>query len=376
ASTGDIGDGLADRHAPRGRRVDQRQRRALANRHRLAAIAVVRHRRHRAIGHRNLPGADHLIARHHAGDRAIADGDQEVLAGDGRQLQYAFCRLLDGDAVELQRQLLDQLTPLFPRELALHFRRLAEQHRHRQIDRVVGEDRVAEAQMFFVGGDADHGEWRALARADVGELLQVFRAHREYIALLRLVAPDFHRRHAGFVIRHLAQLELAALVAVLDQLGKGVRQTTGADVVNEFDRILVRHGPAAVDHFLAAALHLWVLPLHGGEIQILGGGAAGHRRSGAAAEPDQHGGAAQHNQLAPRCKRLLLDMLGFDVAVAAGNHDRLVIAAALDAVGARRVVFITAEITADVRATVFIVEGGAANGTLDHDVERGDDAIR
>src|SRR5690606_1082973 len=178
------------------------------------------------------------------------------------------------------------------------------------------------------------------------------------------------------VIRHLAQLELAALVAVLDQLGKGVRQTTGADVVNEFDRILVRHGPAAVDHFLAAALHLWVLPLHGGEIQILGGGAAGHRRSGAAAEPDQHGGAAQHNQLAPRCKRLLLDMLGFDVAVAAGNHDWLVIAAALDAVGARRVVFVTAEITADVRATVFIVEGGAANGTLDHDVERGDDAIR
>ena len=39
ARRGDIGDRLADRHAPRGRGIDQRQRRAFAHGHRLAAMS-------------------------------------------------------------------------------------------------------------------------------------------------------------------------------------------------------------------------------------------------------------------------------------------------------------------------------------------------
>ena len=79
-----VGDGLGHRHAARGRRVDGGQRRALAHAHRLAGEALVVGQRDGAIGHRHLPGADHLVAVAQAADGAVADGDQEALGGHGR----------------------------------------------------------------------------------------------------------------------------------------------------------------------------------------------------------------------------------------------------------------------------------------------------
>ena len=52
---GEIRDRLADRHAPRRGGIDQRERRALADRHRLAGVAVEIGERDRAIGDRHLP---------------------------------------------------------------------------------------------------------------------------------------------------------------------------------------------------------------------------------------------------------------------------------------------------------------------------------
>jgi hypothetical protein len=86
--------------------------------------------------------------------------------------------------------------------------------------------------------------------------------------------------------------------------------------------------PAAVDHLLTAALHLRVLPLDRGEVEVLLTVGTGHARRGAAAETDEHGRPAEHQQLAePGAKGGFSTCSGGDVAKAAGDHDRLVIAA-------------------------------------------------
>ena len=70
-----IGQRLTHRHSRGSRVMQQRHRGALAHRHRLTGHMFKVGGGDRHIGHRRLPGADHLIPRHHAGDAAIADGD-------------------------------------------------------------------------------------------------------------------------------------------------------------------------------------------------------------------------------------------------------------------------------------------------------------
>ncbi len=69
----DVGDGLGHGHARGGGGIEQRQRRALAHRHGLAGVAEVVAQRHGDIGHRHLPGPDHLVAADLAAHGAIAD---------------------------------------------------------------------------------------------------------------------------------------------------------------------------------------------------------------------------------------------------------------------------------------------------------------
>ena len=78
---------------------------------------------------------------------------------------------------------------------------------------------------------------------------------REHVALLRLVAPDLHRRHARFGARYLAQVDRAAAPAVRDGFGQGVRQPAGAHIVDQQNRIRPPKRPATVDDLLSAALH-------------------------------------------------------------------------------------------------------------------------
>ena len=73
----DIGNRFAHRHPPRGRRIDDRNRCALAHRHCFAVQGLIAHQRDRAIGHRHLPRADELIARGQPADRAVPNGDQK-----------------------------------------------------------------------------------------------------------------------------------------------------------------------------------------------------------------------------------------------------------------------------------------------------------
>src|SRR5690606_7016408 len=72
----------------------------------------------------------------------------------------------------------------------------------------------------------------------------------------------------------------------------------------------------------------------------------------------------------------LLNVFLADIAIAAGNHDRLVITAPLDAIGPQGLLLIAAEITGQIGTAEFIVEGSTTDGAFQHDLERRDDAFR
>jgi len=141
--------------------------------------------------------------------------------------------------------------------------------------------------------------------------------------------------------------------------------------VNRQDRVLIRHRPTGVDHFLRTPLHLRIAALDGIEIEIRGIGTGRHRRRGAATHADPHAGAAKLNQQATGRQVIFLRMLVRDAADAAGDHDRLVITVHR----AADVLFIGTEKAAQDRTAEFIVECRAADWTLDHDLQCGRNAI-
>ena len=146
------------------------------------------------------------------------------------------------------------------------------------------EVRVGDDQVPVVGGLAHHREGAALAPAERLELGQAIRCDAQHVALLGLVAPELEGAHARLVVGHLAQLEARAAPLSFDQLGQRVREPAGADVVDRDDRALLALRPAAVDHLLAATLHLGVVALHRGEVEVLVARARGHRGGGTAAQ--------------------------------------------------------------------------------------------
>jgi hypothetical protein len=97
------------------------------------------------------------------------------------------------------------------------------------------------------------------------------------------------------------------------QFRQGVGNAAGTDVMHRQDRIVLAHLPAAVDDFLRAALDFRVAALDRGEIEVFGIGAGRHRRSGTAAQTDQHAGAAQLHELGADREGFILErLLGLD----------------------------------------------------------------
>ena len=147
-------------------------------------------------------------------------------------------------------------------------RRAAKQHGERHLNRAVAEGIVLHQQRLIFGGLADRRPRTALALAKRREFVQARRSDAQDVSLLGLVAPNLRRRHAGVGIGHLAQLEAPAGASVLDQFRQGVRQPARTHIVNQQNGVLVAQGRAGVDDLLAAALHLRVVPLHRGEVQL------------------------------------------------------------------------------------------------------------
>ena len=230
--------------------------------------------------------------------------------------------------------------------------------------------------MLLRRGLANHRKGTALSPADRLEALQVLGLDGEYIALLGFVAPDFQGGHTGFVIGHVAQGKTSAAPAILDQFGQRVGQAAGTDIVDKGDRVVAAQLPATVDHLLTASLHLGILALHRGEIEVLGAGAAGHGGGRAATQANEHCRAAQHDQVRARRESALLDMLLANIAVTAGDHDRFVVAPTFHAGHAGNIQLKAAEIAAEIGSAELVVERRAADRPLQHDVQGRDDARR
>ncbi len=365
---GDVGQGLAYRHARRCRSVDECKRRALADRHRLARTGIEGSRRDARIGDRHLPRADHLVAGDESGHAAITDRHQESLARDCRQAQHTLDRLRDIDAGERERQ------PWHHRAgvLAVHARWLAEQHRQRQVHRTTVIAPITQQQMWLLTRLADHGVGTAFTRTDCIEALDIARFDGKHVTLLRFIAPQLERRQPAVGTRNALERKAPAAATILHQFGQRIRQAAGPDVVNEADRIILTELPAAIDHLLAAVLHLRVVALHRGEIELRIARTRGHRGGRATAEADQHCRPAKHHQQRAATHLPLGNMPFADIAHATGNHDRLVVAAH----HATMVLLEAAEIATDRRSPELVVECGAADRTLEHDPQRRGDAFR
>ncbi|VVN54632.1 hypothetical protein PS685_01619 [Pseudomonas fluorescens] len=264
----------------------------------------------------------------------------------------------------------------FANSRTVHARRLAQQHFQWHVHRVVAEVAVGHGQLRLGSGFTDDGKRATLAFADRLEALEIFDAHRQNITFLGFVAPDFVRGHARLVVWNVAQFETATTVAVVHQLRECVGQTASTHIVDKADRVLVTQLPAAVDHFLATTLHFRVFALYRSEVQVSRACAGGHRGCCTATQADQHGRTAQHDELGAHGDFGFLHVFGADVAHAAGQHDRLVVTTHFFATGGGDGLLECTEVTGQGRTTEFIVECSTAQRAFDHDVQRGNNALR
>ncbi len=360
-----VGQRLGHREAGAGRPGEQRGRRPLADGHGLALNALEVGGGHGHVGHRDLPGADHRVPHHLPGDGAVADGDQELLAADPRQGQHPMERV-----ERVERLGLEDLAQQEGRAgLAVHPGGAPQDQAQGQVGRGRLQQAIMDQQSPVVRGMPDHRPGRALPLAEGREAVQVPRCDRQHIALLGLVAPQLHGRHARLVAGDAPQLDPGAPPGVVDQLGQRVAEPAGADVVDAGDGVVGAHRHAAVDHLLAAALHLGVGPLHAGEVEILGRAAGRHAAGGAAPQADQHRRPSQHHQRGVGLDLVLLHMARPHQAHASSQHHGLVVAAQLGALRTFDLQAEAAEVASQVGSTELVVEGRGPQRRVDHDLQ-------
>ena len=248
--------------------------------------------------------------------------------------------------------------------IALHFGRLAQQHIHGHIDRLV--DGIGHHQLALFGGHTDDGKGATLALAQGFKFRQRLGCNRHDIALLRFIAPNLFGRHARFFQRHFRQIKARATASVVHQFRKGVRNTARADIVYRQNRVGHAAQIALGDDFLRTALNLRVAALYRIKIQRRVVRARRHRAGRAATHADAHAWPAQLNQQAARRKCDFLRQLVVYRADATRNHDGLVIAA----LHACDFLLKAAEIARQHRAAKFIAKGCATQWAFGHDLQR------
>ncbi len=322
----EIGDGLADGH-PAGRgAIDQCKRRALAHRHCLARIALEVHQRDRDIGNRHLPRSNHRIARAHAAHGAIADRDEERLVRHRRKLQHAVDGILQRDVRKVERRQRARAVP----DVTRHLGRLAEDHVERHVHGIVRKVRIAHDQLSLRIRRADDGVRAALARADGCERGLRLRRDGQHVALLRLVAPDLARRHAGLLRWMARRSNVPPAPPAVHELRQRVGQAASADVVQrkKWDCRDPRCQQRSITS--CARRSISALP-RCTESKSRSAVLTPVAIDDAAPPPmpmSMPGPPSWDEQRSGR-QRVLVRVLVADVADAAGDHDRLVIAAHL-----------------------------------------------
>ena len=137
--------------------------------------------------------------------------------------------------------------------------------------------RIRKLDSLFISCFANHCVRTTFATTEGVEHLEVLGFDREHIALLRFVTPNFERRHLRFRTRNGSQIKATTGAAIFYQFRQRIRESAGANIVDEGDWIRVTHLPAAVDNLLTASLHFGVFTLHRGKIEIFVSGPCCHR---------------------------------------------------------------------------------------------------
>ena len=301
AGRGDVGDRLADRHAARRRRVDQRERRALAHRHRLAGVAV---EIARASPRQSATGTCHgptIGSRAHRPPTVRSPiVIEERLVGDRREAQHALRaprRSVDAAEVERRQRARDA------RHVAHHLRRLAEDHVERHVDRRSRRTCDRRRRSRPSAGRACRRRRTGSARARRSRESARDRSARS--PARSAPAPRCTRSRAATCRAPRDGIARSSMRAAAPPpcTSSGSAFDRPPAPTSWIDRIGLRRAelPAAVDHFLRAALHLGVAALHRVEVEVGGVGAGRHRRRRAAAHADQHARARRAGRAA--CRR-------------------------------------------------------------------------
>ena len=194
-----VGQRFAHREATRRRRIEHRHRRALAHGHGLAGVAEVVGEGHGDIRDRHLPRAHHLVAADHAADGAIADGNQEGLVGHRRETQHAIGGFAQVDVGE--RRAAPAAASRAARRAASSapclttLRAACRPGACRSCWSSSTSTPVPSISPITANGQRSR-------RADRREVFELRGVDAEHVALLRLVAPQLHGRHAGLVVRN------------------------------------------------------------------------------------------------------------------------------------------------------------------------------
>ncbi|GFZ48618.1 LOW QUALITY PROTEIN: hypothetical protein JCM24511_06366 [Saitozyma sp. JCM 24511] len=217
---------------------------------------------------------------------------------------------------------------------------------------------------------SDDRERASLPLRDRLERLEVLGPNGKDVSLLRLVAPNLHRRHGRVVHENIADLKHRAEVRVVDQLGEGVGETTSADIVDRLDGVGIALVDASVDDLLASTFHLRVLSLDRGEIEVGRASATGHGTGRSTTKTDQHSRTAEHDDFGSRGDLVLASESRSDITETTGNHDRLVVTPPFVlALGGRDRHEECAEVPTEGRSTELVVERRGSEGRLDHYVK-------
>ena len=253
----------------------------------------------------------------------------------------------------------------------MHARRFAQQHIERHVDRPAAIGGF-QHKIAIVADRADHRIRAAFTTTQEVEGGKRVGRNREDITLLRLVAPDFGRRQAAGLQGNRVDLEDRAPIGTVDQFGQRIGQPAGSHIVDRQNRIVFAHRAAGIEDLLGTTLHFGIATLDRIEIELGGVAARAHARGRTATQADAHARAAQLDQQRTRRQIVFADMDCINIAHAAGDHDRLVIATHRMA----DLLLVGAEIADQVGSAKLVVEGSAAQRAVDHDRQRRGDALR
>ncbi|CQR22401.1 Uncharacterised protein [Yersinia enterocolitica] len=167
--------------------------------------------------------------------------------------------------------------------------------------------------MLFFGSFTDNSIWCTFTAANFCKLCHLRRSNGQNIALLGFVTPHFQRAHTRFVIEDIAQFKATTTATIAHQLRHGVGQTASTDIMNKQNWVVVIQLPAAINHFLTAALHFRVIALYRSKIQICIRLAGCHGRSSTTTQTDVHRWPTEHHQLGTDGNFAFLHMTRADI---------------------------------------------------------------